>query len=98
MANPAQKSQATTAPIKTVAGANEVEVVAAAKGYNSNEGRTVQAGETFIVTRDAAKRGASWFEVKDAKVADELEAEVKAEAKKATAKTPAAKADTNDLA
>lgn len=93
------RSQATTTPAKGEAPAN-VLVVASAKGFDSSAGVTIREGEKFYVTREAAKKGATWFDVEDEALRDELDAErEKDEAKKAAkgSKKPAV-TDTDDLA
>jgi len=73
-------------------------VVASARGFNSAEGRGIMPGETFFISRELAKKGASWFDVKDAKLAAELEAEHQNDLKKAKKPVVADKSPGSDLA
>lgn len=83
------KSAATVSP-------DMVELVATGQGYHSNEGRIINAGEHFHLSRDAAKRGATWFTAADDDVQAELEAEKAADEKAKAKKAPAKKADKAD--
>lgn len=93
------RSQATTTAAKGEAPAN-VLVVASAKGFDSSAGVTINEGQEFYVTREQAKRGATWFDVKDESLRDVLDAERAKDEAKAAKKGTAKKADTDtdDLA
>jgi len=100
------RSQATTVN-KNTPEATDVLVVASARGFDSTAGVTIREGEEFYVTRKQARIGASWFDVKDETLRDEIDAEREQEEKKKSKETRAgriaaavtkADSDTEDLA
>lgn len=63
---PKKKPEAEVAPV------GMVQVTATARGFDNTASRLVEEGETFYVTPEAAKKGATWFDITDPKVAAKL--------------------------
>lgn len=67
-----------------------VEVIATAQGFESNTGRLVEAGETFLVPRSLARQDGNWFRPtngKDIELTEEETAAAQAQLRSQTGAT-----------